>query len=86
MKTWYNKIDEGEVASKKELIKDFYGYFIFAIISLVGLLLSVIISIGNYSFIGIAIFFAYYSLSNENNMRAIKQYYREIYSKKKELK
>ncbi len=86
MKIWYDRIDKGEVVSKKELIQDFWFYFWFSLLFLITGCLGAILSMQRIELLGLTIFLFYLTLSYENNMRAIKQVYREIYSKKKELK
>lgn len=86
MKLWYNRVDEGEVISKKELINDFYFYFWFSLLFLITGFLTTVFSIQKPELIGPTIILFYLTLSYENNMRAIKQFYREQFYKKKELK
>jgi hypothetical protein len=81
MKTWYNRIDDGEVESKKELVKDFWFYYFFSLFSLLILILCAFISVVIIEFLGFTIFFAYFTLSFENKMISIKKYYREHYER-----
>lgn len=79
MDVWYNKIDRGEVISKKQLKQDFWFSYISFILLMILLTFFCLMSTISLNFLGIALLIGVLIIVYDNQIHVIKKYYRENY-------
>lgn len=85
MKYWYEKIDEGIIPTRQQLVKKFYSefYMWFASMCILVLLFCLSLVINHVFVVALLVMDLGFFLLNDSFMRNTKNLYWELYGKKK---